>query len=110
MDEAQWALNLQNTDLSKKRGTPKFQQLLQDIGSGIGNTGAHEIAHQWLDVACGMNDHDPNKLGVYDGGNPTDPTFYTGVGPSGEPIHWSLPTAKRLTERILNDKSLFEVQ
>jgi hypothetical protein len=52
-----------------------------------------------------MND-DVSKVGVYDGGSSDagkDPSFYTGVGPGGQPIHWSTNTARCLTNKLLNN-------
>jgi len=88
LTEAQFALNLEDTNLSQNTGSPSFASLLKAIGEGIGNTAAHEIGHQFLDNLCGMNDN-PNLLGVYNGGSAdagNDPSMYTGIGPNGQPL------------------------
>jgi hypothetical protein len=106
MGQAQYALNLQSTDLSDMTSSPEFAHVPWATGEGIGNTSAHEIAHQLLDVACGMND-DMSKVGVYDGGSAdagNDPSVYTGVGPGGVAIHWSPNTRACLQKKILGGK------
>jgi hypothetical protein len=103
LTQAQFALNLQDTDLSATTSSPNFTGVLRAAGEGIGNTAAHEIAHQFLDMLCGMTD-DPNRVGVYDGGSAdsgNDPSMYTGVGPNGQAIHWSRDTAICLVNKIL---------
>lgn len=100
---AQWALGLQDTDLSAATGSPNFTSVLKATGEGIGNTAAHEIAHQFLSNTCGMNDQG-SDLGAYDAGSAdagSDPSMYTGVGPNGQPLHWSHNTAICLVNRIL---------
>ena len=54
---------LQDTDLSSNTGSSSFANVLWATGAGIGYTAAHEIAHQFLDMLCGMNDA-PGKVGV----------------------------------------------
>jgi hypothetical protein len=105
LTQAQFALNLQDTELSLTPSSPLFATVLQSTGRGLGNTAAHELAHQVLDVLCGMNDS-PGKVGVYDGGSADagiDPSMYTGVTLDGQPIHWSGETAKCLVNAILNN-------
>ncbi len=99
---AQWALNLQGTDLSAATASKSFSDVVQATGRGIGNTAAHEIAHQFLEnsFSCAMND-DLSKTGVYDGGNAKDPSMYTGLGPGRQPLHWSTNTGLCLFNKIL---------
>jgi len=80
-------------------------KVLWSTGEGIGNTAAHEVGHQFLgkSLACGMND-DTGKVDVYDGGSADggkDPSVYTGLGPGGQPIHWSSNTGKCLFNMML---------
>ena len=80
-------------------------KVLWSTGEGIGNTAAHEVGHQFLgkSLACGMND-DTSKVDVYDGGSADggkDPSVYTGLGPGGQPIHWSSNTGKCLFNMML---------
>ncbi len=106
LTQAQFALTLEDVDLSSATSSSSFVQVLLATGEGIGNTAAHEIAHQYLANTCGMND-DPRKTGVYDGGSAdagSDPSMYTGAGPNGQPLHWSGDTAKCLAQKLLTYK------
>jgi hypothetical protein len=110
LSQAQYALNLQDTDLSASTDSPLFANVLWSTGEGIGNTAAHEIAHQFLLETCGMND-DPSLVGVYNGGSADagdDPSMYTGIGPNGQPLHWSPNTAICLVNMILKNKVFSE--
>jgi hypothetical protein len=114
LTEAQFALNLDNTNLSQNTGSTSFASLMKAVGEGIGNTAAHEIGHQFLDdsLPCGMND-DPNLKGVYNGGSADagdDPSMYTGVGPNGQPLSWSPTTAFCLAQMILDQTPLQDLK
>jgi hypothetical protein len=111
LSQAQWALNLQATNLSQSTGSASFLNLLQAVGEGIGNNAAHEIAHQFLSdsSSCLMNDN-PSLVGVYNGGSAKDPAIYTGIGSNGVPIHWSEQTAFCLAQMILDGTSLNNLQ
>jgi hypothetical protein len=94
MEQAQWALNLQTA-------TPT-PSLLQSIGEGIGNNGAHEIAHQLKSrsgqLVAGMDD---NSTDTYNSGGCNGrkaPWVFTGVGTDGTtPIHWGTSSDQSLT-------------
>jgi hypothetical protein len=71
-------------------GTPT-SELLGAIGEGVGNSAAHEIAHQLVGQYSGLvvngMDLDDDSLGTYNGidcSGTTNPAWYTGSG-----IHWS---------------------
>jgi hypothetical protein len=103
LNQAQFALNLYSTDLSAATGSPNFTSVLWSTGEGIGNTAAHEIAHQYLSSSCGMNDLGGDPA-AYNAGNAdagTDPSMYTGVGPNGQPLYWTRQTAICLVNQIL---------
>jgi hypothetical protein len=71
---------------------------IQAVGRAIGNTAAHEIAHQFLFRCCDMDANpatDNNARGTYNSGAgsaASDPSFWTGYWPN--PViylHWETP-------------------
>jgi len=80
--------------------------LIDAIGRGIGNTAAHEVAHQFLLQCCEMDalpndkyfsnanpdEPDPGARGAYNAGDfsgKNDPSFWTGHWPSPRiGLHW----------------------
>ena len=95
LDALQWALNYQMTQPTNT--------LLEQLGEGIGNNAAHEVAHQLVTtfgasgkIVNGM-DLDNNSLGTYNGGSCQDPAVFTGIGADGKtPIYWDNNAATSL--------------
>jgi hypothetical protein len=96
MEDGQWAYSVTITN-AQDEATALQQRtdLIAAIGRAIGNTAAHEIAHQFLVACCGMDANpqtDPNALATFNAGasSPSiDPSFWTGY--SGSPkkyLHW----------------------
>lgn len=115
MGQAQAALNIAINSAQDVSNAINNVALIQAIGRGIGNTAAHEIAHQFLNHCCSMDALyasgngqiiDPNAPGTYNNGssdgdpNPqvlnSDPAPYTGYGKGGSPIHWESTTQAAL--------------
>ncbi len=109
MEQAQVALQVAINNTQDETNALHRQDLIQAIGRGIGNTSAHEIAHQFLIKCCSMDvftSDDPASAGTYNNGdadgdpNPqiinSDPAPYTGYGKSGKPIFWEDSTKKAL--------------
>lgn len=102
MEQAQLALQVVINNAQDESKALQRQDLFQAIGRGIGNTAAHEIAHQFLGRCCSMDvltSADPQSAATYNNGdadgdpNPqvtnSDPAAYTGYGKDGKsPIHW----------------------
>src|SRR5262249_17902800 len=95
LDQLQWALNYQTAQPT--------DTMLEQLGEGIGNNAAHEIAHQ-LVTAFGASgkivnlmDLDNDSLDTYNGGSCADPAVFTGIGADGKtPIHWDNNAATSL--------------
>jgi hypothetical protein len=109
MEQAQWALQISINTAQDESNALTRQDLIQAIGRGIGNTAAHEIAHQFLLLCCSMDvliSDDSDAAGTYNNGsadgdaNPlvinSDPAPYTGYGKDGTPIHWENSTKSAL--------------
>lgn len=88
MEEAQWALPIQLRTAQDVQNALLRADLINAIGAGIGNTAAHEIAHQFFLTASGMDDSSTHT--------------YNGIGCDGEnapwqygrgEIHWGSVTA-----------------
>src|SRR2546423_14330084 len=60
MANAQSALQISITNTNDETTALQNMALIQAIGTGIGNSAAHEIAHQFLGSCCDM---DSNPLG-----------------------------------------------
>jgi hypothetical protein len=110
MEQAQTALNISITNAQTEAAALQQTALMDAIGMGIGNTAAHEIAHQFLKHCCSMDANpstDPNAKGTYNATGCTaaaDPTPWTGYWP-GPPkiyIHWEAPTLTGLTQCLAN--------
>jgi hypothetical protein len=87
-----------NNAQGEAKALQKRTDYVQAIGRAIGNTAAHEIAHQFLVQCCDMDadpTEDPNARGTFNsvGNGPfKDPSFWTGYWPN--PIiylHWEAP-------------------
>jgi hypothetical protein len=110
MEQAQVALQVVINSASDEATALARPDLIQDIGRGIGNNSAHEIAHQFLVSCCGMDVHtsiDPNSAATYNNGDAdgdpspavpdSDPAPYTGYGKDKKtPIHWEDNTKRAL--------------
>ena len=75
--------------------------IISEIGEGIGNNAAHEIAHQLSNRL--LYNHQPFPgmdditYGTYNGGSCKDPAVFTGIGADGKtPIYWETNTAAAL--------------
>lgn len=116
MEEAQVALQVQINNSRDEAKALKRQDLIQAIGRGMGNTAAHEIAHQFLILCCSMDatiSADPNAAATYNQGDAdgdpspnvpdSDPATYTGFGKDGKTaIHWESTTQQGLTRCLAN--------
>ena len=109
MAQAQIALKVVINNSADEANALKRQDLIRDIGRGIGNNAAHEIAHQFLGSCCSIDaltSNDPNAAATYNNGeasgdpNPdivnSDPAPFTGFGKDGIPIHWESTTQQAL--------------
>jgi hypothetical protein len=70
-ENTQWALNITITNAQQESAALQSQNLIQAIGRAVGNISAHEIAHQFLGLCCGMEaktSQDPNAAGTYNNG------------------------------------------
>ncbi|MGA8872804.1 MAG: SBBP repeat-containing protein, partial [Candidatus Acidiferrales bacterium] len=111
MEQAQIALQVNINNAQDESNALMRQDLIQAMGRGIGNTAAHEVAHQFLGLCCSMDvftSADPQAAATYNNGdgdgNPdpsipnSDPAPYTGYGKDGKTaIHWEDSTDKALT-------------
>jgi len=112
MEQAEVALQVQINNAQSEATALQRQDLIQAIGSGIGNTAAHEIAHQFLLKCCSMDvkiSADPNAAATYNQGDSdgdpstnvpdSDPATYTGYGKDGKTsIHWENTTEQALAK------------
>jgi len=112
MEQAQQALQVVINNASDESNALNRQDLITAIGRGIGNTAAHEIAHQFLGKCCSMDaltSQDPNAAATYNNGSAngspdpqspdSEPATYTGYGKDGKTqIHWESSTHRALTE------------
>lgn len=95
MEEAQWSLNVQTDNPS--------DTFLGEIGEGIGNNSAHEIAHQLVNAygasgkIVGLMDLDDNSTDTYNGGSCEDPAVFKGVDNNNKSIYWEGDAAQSLT-------------
>jgi len=95
MNQAQWALPIKmynSTDV--RNGATRFD-LMDAIGTGIGNNAAHEIAHQFLVSNYGLDD---SSTYTYNGQGcigDKSPWVYT-----GSEIHWENVTKEALRKRL----------
>jgi Glucodextranase, domain B/IPT/TIG domain/PQQ-like domain len=99
MEEPQFALNIQTSQPS--------EVIVESIGEGIGNNGAHEIAHQLVTryitsgkIVGGMG-LDDNSIVTYNGKGCSgldQPWNYTGISADGKTgIHWGADAVTSLT-------------
>jgi hypothetical protein len=106
MLEAQNALNIVINNAQDEAAAIGRPDLIDAIGSGIGNTAAHELAHQFLLECCDMDSNpsiatgsnpdptqaDPNARGTYNAGGfsgKEDPSFWIGYWPNPKiGLHW----------------------
>jgi hypothetical protein len=110
MEQAQTALNISIANAQDEAAALQQIALMDAIGMGIGNTAAHEIAHQFLKKCCSMDANpskDPDAKGAYNATGCTaaaDPTPWTGYwpGPPKVYIHWEKPTLTGLTQCLAN--------
>ncbi len=120
MENAQDALRIVIPDAQTEAAALQNPALIQAIGRGIGNTAAHEIAHQFLHSCCDM-DADPNNPsafnpdpsqpdlyaeGAYNAGGcngTSDPSSWLGYWPSPRAyLHWEPPAAIQGLQSCLN--------
>ena len=115
METAQEALHVTINNAQDESVALTRNDLIQSIGRGIGNNGAHEIAHQLLILCCSMEvliSADPNAAGTYNNGdadgdpNPqtvnSDPSPYTGFWKDGTTaIHWEDSTRAALDKCLM---------
>jgi hypothetical protein len=120
MKNTQFALGLTINNGQDEAAALRQESLIQAIGRATGNISAHEIAHQFIGLCCGMDAHtsdDPAAGGTYNNGikaggtptffdpnhpnNPYDPNSdladYTGYGVDGKSIHWEDSVKQKLT-------------
>lgn len=106
MLEAQTALGIVINNAQDETTALNQQALMQAIGTGIGNTSAHEVAHQFLLSCCDMDssplspsnfnpiptEADANARGAWNAGGfsgKSDPSFWIGYWPSPKiALHW----------------------
>jgi hypothetical protein len=110
VEQAQNALQVMIHNAAEEASALANPDLIRAIGRGIGNNSAHEIAHQFLVLCCGMDaltSVDPNSAATYNNGDvegdpspavvDSDPAPYTGYGKDKKtPIHWEDNTKKAL--------------
>jgi hypothetical protein len=90
MENAQWALPITLRNLQDVQNALSNVILMKAIGTGIGNTAAHELGHQFF-VGSGMED---NSTNTYNGKLGCDPAA-AGSGPWNYgfgPISWEAVT------------------
>lgn len=94
MSQAQWALGIVLNTAQDVQNALGRTDLMKAIGTGIGNTSAHEIGHQFFGATgSGMHDGSKNTYnGVFCSGE-VAPWGY-GIGP----INWETVTAKAWTQ------------
>ena len=124
MKNAQFAVQARITNAQDEAVQVLRPDLIQAIGRGVGDTAAHEIAHQFLGPCCSMDvltSADPNAAATYNNGSedgdsrPTcspqlnhdcspvnsEPATYTGFGKDGRTaIHWE-DTTRRVLHRCI---------
>jgi hypothetical protein len=106
MEEAQSALNVVINNAQDEAAAIGRADLIEAIGRGIGNTAAHEVAHQFLLQCCDMDSSpstatssnpdptvpDPNARGAYNASGYSgraDPSFWIGYWPIPKiDLHW----------------------
>jgi hypothetical protein len=94
MEWAQWNLPVVLVTAEDAQAALSRADLMKAIGAGIGNNAAHELAHQFLLSAYGMDDNSSN---TYNGARCEDgaPWVY-GIGP----IAWGTATAAGLKNKL----------
>ncbi len=117
MENAQDVLGVVITNAQTLAKALQNPGLIQAIGRAIGNTAAHETAHQFLLSCCNMdsnpnvpsqynpdpNQADPGARGAYNAAGPpycigtSDPSFWLGYWPSPRiNLHWESGTLQGL--------------
>ena len=84
MQNAQWDLSIQIQTRQDAQNAIGRSDYMKGIGTGIGNTAAHEIGHQFFNLSNGMEDNSQN---TYNGAGCGYP-WNSGVGP----IQWEAVT------------------
>jgi hypothetical protein len=92
MEQAQWALPVVLTTPADVQNALNRSDLMKAIGTGIGNTAAHEIAHQFFLTGHGMDDSSTHTYNGQGCGGDTAPWAY-GIGA----IDWEAVTAQAWT-------------
>lgn len=95
MQQAQWALPIELTTAQDVTNALNNRSLMKAIGSGIGNNAAHEMAHQFLLGASGMDDSSTNTYNGLACEGDTAAWVY-GIGP----IQWEEVTATALKNAL----------
>ena len=95
MEQAQWAMPLVLRTLVDTQSAATNAWYMKAIGTGIGNTAAHEIAHQFLLDTSGMDDTSLNTYNGAGGSGDRQPWLF-GFGT----IQWSGVTAAALRSEL----------
>jgi hypothetical protein len=95
MEQAQWALPLVMTTFQQVQNAVGRADLMKAIGTGIGNSAAHELAHQFLGDGFGMEDNSKNTYNSGGCRGDLDPWTF-GFGP----IQWENVTANALSSQF----------
>jgi hypothetical protein len=90
MEMAQFALPVTLITPQDVQNALTNLSLMRAIGTGIGNTAAHEIGHQFFLLANGMEDSSTN---TYNGTAGCDPRAAGGYNYGFGPIQWENVTA-----------------
>lgn len=80
MDQAQFALNIQIKTANDLKAVLAKPDLITAIGTGVGVSSAHEIAHHYLLERFGMDNGSPNTYNGGDCDGLRNPLTYTGEG------------------------------
>lgn len=96
MEQAQWALPITLYSSQDVQNAESRSDLMNTIGTGIGNNAAHEIAHQFLVSSYGMDDSSTYTYNGQGCNGAMAPWVYSGSG-----IHWESITAGALAQRLV---------
>jgi len=95
MEQAQWAINVQISGPKDLKKALNRSDLFTAIGAGIGNNGAHEMAHQFLLNLSGMDDNSTNTYNGQGCNGSNSPWIY-----NGNDIHWGNMTFHALKKVV----------
>lgn len=97
MEMAQFALPIVLVTAQDVQNASGRADLMKSIGVGIGNTAAHEIAHQFFQNDSGMED---SSLNTYNAAPGCDPRTKGGWLYGSGPISWEAVTADALKKML----------